>query len=153
MDGWSTPRPGRFAPRELPGTHCVGGWLGPRTGPDGCGKSRPPAVVRSPDSPVAVPTELSSARMMVDVPLLLPDRGVNRECMATRLPKPGSNLHLDDSCWYFISRSLKLCFCVSLFDPVKPRLNIQQFYFLPKQCICVFCVDLRTNSEYFPIQH
>jgi len=28
--------------------------------------------------------------------------------------------------------------------------NIQQFYFLPTQCICV---DLRTNSDYFPIQH
>jgi len=33
------------------------------------------------------------------------------------------------------------------------RLNIQQFYVLPTQCIYVFCVDLRTNSNYFPIQH
>jgi hypothetical protein len=24
---------------------------------------------------------------------------------------------------------------------------------LPTQCIYVFCVDLRTNSDYFPIQH
>jgi hypothetical protein len=31
--------------------------------------------------------------------------------------------------------------------------NIQQFYDLPTQCIYVFCVDLRTNSDYFPIQH
>ena len=31
--------------------------------------------------------------------------------------------------------------------------NIQQLYVLPTQCICVFCVDLRTNSDYFPIQH
>src|SRR5215831_8828615 len=23
----------------------------------------------------------------------------------------------------------------------------------PQQCIYVFCVDLRTNSDYFPIQH
>jgi len=29
--------------------------------------------------------------------------------------------------------------------------NIQQFYVLPTQCIYVFCVDLRTNSDYFPI--
>jgi hypothetical protein len=29
----------------------------------------------------------------------------------------------------------------------------QNFYFLPTQCIYVFCVDLRTNSDYFPIQH
>jgi len=31
--------------------------------------------------------------------------------------------------------------------------NIQQFHLLPTQCIYVFCVDLRTNSDYFPIQH
>ena len=28
-----------------------------------------------------------------------------------------------------------------------------QFYVLPTHCIYVFCVDLRTNSDYFPIQH
>ena len=33
------------------------------------------------------------------------------------------------------------------------QFNIQQFYFLSTQCIYVFCVDLRTNSDYFPIQH
>ena len=33
------------------------------------------------------------------------------------------------------------------------RFDIQQFYVLPTQCIYVFCVDLRTNSNYFPIQH
>ena len=33
------------------------------------------------------------------------------------------------------------------------QFNIQQFYVLPTQCIHVFCVDLRTNSDYFPIQH
>ena len=32
-------------------------------------------------------------------------------------------------------------------------LKIQQFYVLPTQCIYVFCVDLRTNSDYFTIQH
>jgi len=44
--------------------------------------------------------------------------------------------------------------------PLKPsghymyhQFNIQQFYVLPTQCIYVFCVDLRTNSHYFPIQH
>ena len=41
-------------------------------------------------------------------------------------------------------------------NPSKPsghymyrQLNSQQFYVLPTQCICVFCVDLRTNSDYF----
>jgi hypothetical protein len=33
------------------------------------------------------------------------------------------------------------------------RFNIQQFYLLPTQCIYVFCVDLRANRDYFPIQH
>jgi hypothetical protein len=36
----------RHAPAALPpgkrhGTHCIGGWVGPRAGLDGCGKSRP----------------------------------------------------------------------------------------------------------------
>jgi hypothetical protein len=29
----------------------------------------------------------------------------------------------------------------------------KKLYVLPTQCIYVFCVDLRTNSDYFPIQH
>ena len=31
------------------------------------------------------------------------------------------------------------------------QFNIQQFYVLPTQCIYVFCVDLRTNSDYFSL--
>jgi hypothetical protein len=46
---------------------------------------------------------------------------------------------------------------VCLLSPVvticTTRFNIQQFHVLPTQCIYVFCVDLRTNSDYFPIQH
>ena len=45
-------------------------------------------------------------------------------------------------------------------NPLKPSghymyhqaFNIQKFYVLPTNCIYVFCVDLRTNSDYFPIQ-
>ena len=33
------------------------------------------------------------------------------------------------------------------------RFNIQQFYVLPTECICVSFMDLRTNSDYFPTQH
>jgi hypothetical protein len=52
--GWvanATPRP--LYPRERPGTHCIGGWLDPWAGPDGCGKSRllPGFEIRSPDRP------------------------------------------------------------------------------------------------------
>jgi len=33
------------------------------------------------------------------------------------------------------------------------QLNIQGFYVLPTQCVYVFFVDLRTNSDHFPMQH
>jgi hypothetical protein len=33
------------------------------------------------------------------------------------------------------------------------QFNTHKFYVLPTQCVYVFCVDLRTNSDYFPIQH
>ena len=33
------------------------------------------------------------------------------------------------------------------------QFNIHKLYVLPTQCIYVFCVDLRTNSDYFPTQH
>jgi hypothetical protein len=36
----ATPRP--LYLRERPGALCVGGWVSPRAGLDGCGKSRPP---------------------------------------------------------------------------------------------------------------
>ena len=34
--------PAALYPRERPGTHCTGDWVGPRVGLDRCGKSRPP---------------------------------------------------------------------------------------------------------------
>ena len=48
--GWvvnATPRP--FYPRERPGTHRMGGWMVPRAGLEGRGKSRPPTGIRSTD--------------------------------------------------------------------------------------------------------
>ena len=48
----------------------------------------------------------------------------------------------------------------STFVPLMPsgyymyhQSNIHKFYVLPTQCICVCCVDLKTNSDYFPTQH
>jgi hypothetical protein len=32
------------------------------------------------------------------------------------------------------------------------RFNIKKFYVLPTQCINVLYLDLRANSDYFPIQ-
>ena len=49
--GWvvnATPWP--LYPLERPGTHCVGGWVGPSSGLDGRGKSRPTGI-RFPDCP------------------------------------------------------------------------------------------------------
>jgi hypothetical protein len=42
--------PAAFYPRERPGIHCTGGWVGPRAGLDRCGKSHP-NVIRSSDHP------------------------------------------------------------------------------------------------------
>ena len=42
--------PGRFTPRERPGTHCIGGWMDPRAGLERCGKSRSTGI-RTPDRP------------------------------------------------------------------------------------------------------
>ena len=33
------------------------------------------------------------------------------------------------------------------------QFNIQKFYVLPTHCNYVFCVDLRTNSDYLPVWH
>ena len=39
---FSTPRPGRFTPGTDPVPTVIGGYVGPRTGLEGCGKSRHP---------------------------------------------------------------------------------------------------------------
>ena len=55
----ATPRPLNL--RERPGTHCIGGWVGPSAGMDGCGKCRPHRdSIPGLSSPyrIAIPTEL-----------------------------------------------------------------------------------------------
>jgi hypothetical protein len=42
--------PVALSPGNRPGTHCVRGWVGPRAGLDGCGKSSPTGI-RYPDRP------------------------------------------------------------------------------------------------------
>ena len=54
--------PAALLPRKRPSTHCTGGWLGPRVGLDGCGKSRPHQdSILGPSSPyrVVIPAEPS----------------------------------------------------------------------------------------------
>jgi hypothetical protein len=47
--------PWALHPGERPGTHCIGGWVGPRTGLDGCEKSYSPQLRFNPQivQPVA----------------------------------------------------------------------------------------------------
>jgi hypothetical protein len=42
--GWliNAHAPATLPTGEISGTHCIGGWVGPRADLDGCGKSRPP---------------------------------------------------------------------------------------------------------------
>jgi len=42
--------PAALPPGKRPGTHCIGRWVGPRDGLDGCGKFRPTGI-RSPECP------------------------------------------------------------------------------------------------------
>jgi len=51
-------------------------------------------------------------------------------------------------------------FYVSTLNSLQPsgyymyhQFNIQQFHVQPTQWYCVFCVYLKTNSDYFPIRH
>ena len=53
---------GHYTPGKRPGTHCTEGWVDPRAGLDGCGKSRPHrGSIPGPSSPqqVAIQTALS----------------------------------------------------------------------------------------------
>ena len=40
-EGGQLHAPAALPPGKLPVTHCIGGWVGPRAGLDGCGKYRP----------------------------------------------------------------------------------------------------------------
>jgi hypothetical protein len=50
--------PAAFYPRERPGTHCTGGWVGPSAGLDRSEKSLPPGFDPRIVQPVAILTEL-----------------------------------------------------------------------------------------------
>ena len=59
--------------------------------------------------------------------------------------------------WLVCITEMESVYCAvrtgSLYIVQYRQFNIQQFYVLSTQRIYVFCVDLRTNSDYFPIQH
>jgi hypothetical protein len=58
MEVWSASRPDRFTPRErAPGTHWIGGWVGPRAVVDAVVKRKIPSPRResSPRTPIVQP--------------------------------------------------------------------------------------------------
>jgi hypothetical protein len=50
-----------------------------------------------------------------------------------------------------------VCIFLTPYSPVvtlcTTSFKIHEFYVLPTQCVYVFCMDLRTNSDYFLVQH
>jgi len=73
----------------------------------------------------------------------------------TRSSQKTIKLSLQPSGYYLYSTVVTICTAQWLLSVphsgyyLYRQFNIQQFYVLPTQC--VFCVDLRTNSDYFPI--
>ena len=65
--GWPMPRTGRFTPGKETRYNCIGGWVGPRTNTEGCGKSLLHChSIPGPSSPqrTAIPATLSRHRSM-----------------------------------------------------------------------------------------
>jgi hypothetical protein len=76
-------------------------------------------------------------------------------------------LYMSDFLFYFLPfrSAWQVCktYCYYIIQvPLKPsghyivctiRFNIHKFYVLPTQCICVLCMNPRTKSDYFPMQH
>ena len=83
--------------RKRPGTHCIGGWVGPQTGLDGCGNSCPPTGIRSPDRP---------ARSESLYQLSCPGPRVGIHCVYELV-----SIHL----FAFIDAFIKYCVCRRMF--------------------------------------
>jgi hypothetical protein len=50
------------------------------------------------------------------------------------------------ACWFASKKQWPFALCTA-------RFNFQKLHVLRTHCIYVFCVDLRTNSDYFPTQY
>jgi hypothetical protein len=47
---------------------------------------------------------------------------------------------LNSSVYFMYRREVAIC---------TAKFNVQKLYVLPTQCICVFCIDLRTDGDFF----
>jgi hypothetical protein len=84
-------RPGRFYPREEPGTHCIGGCVGRRAGLDRCRKSRPPPGI----DPRTVQPVASRYTYCVTQPTQTPSRNLFlRHCTIPQSLQINLKLHL-----------------------------------------------------------
>jgi hypothetical protein len=75
LDGseWSASRPGRFTPRErAPGTHWIGGWVGPRAVLDAAVKRKVPSSRResNPRTPIVQPGTQSYTDWAITAPAI-----------------------------------------------------------------------------------
>jgi hypothetical protein len=102
----------------------------------------------------AVKTAAHSSRTAV------PNTIINNTSCLRELWSPQRGFNMCSVCYIMIySPVVTICTAQwSLYVPhsghyMYCQFNIQQLYVLPTQCIYVFCVDLRTNSDYFPVQH
>jgi hypothetical protein len=76
LDGgeWSASRPGRFTPRErVPGTHWIGGWVGPRAVQDAVVKRKihSPRWESNPRTPIVQPVAQSLYRLSYQLKRIL----------------------------------------------------------------------------------
>ena len=96
---------------------------------------------------------LTEIYILFKIDLMIPHNGMNSIKIINWLV-----FIMETVCVYCAVRTESTYFFI--YDLLKPsgyyvttQFNIQQLYVLPTHCIYVFYVDLRTNSDYFPIQH
>jgi hypothetical protein len=104
-----------------------------------------PARVRTPNRPVRSESlyRLSFQSRNTGTP--------RKSCLSATFPITNSTFSgvikvIKNLCTFSYINLLKSTACVM------HQVNIQEFYFRP-HCMCVFCIYLRTNSDYCPIQH
>ena len=111
---------------------------------------------------VSLPSGLMTFLTVSNQPLLLLSDGnwiTNFPCPVVTICTAQWSLYVPHSGHYMYRTVVTICTAQwSLYVPhsghyMYHQFNIQQLHVLPTQCIYVFCVDLRTNSDYFTVQH
>jgi len=152
--GWvlhATPR--LPCPRERPGTPCIGGWVGPRAGLDGCGKSCSPTRIRSSDHPVRreslcwlrYPGTQAATRSYGKEKILEFERGRSKSHA------------LENSLWTSLGTCFKTPYMILMVTgvqtPHRPSLDLT-LYWLHYPCLFYLMLDfwIYTSGGHFSIQ-